>query len=135
MKTYIVDASQNDSLPVVEMPTFNNDEFDEDFEPPIRIGVTGDLPPLDYISADGTPSGFNTAILAEISTRLKKNFVLVSIDGGARSVALTSGQVDVVFWVVVPTYDDVALDIDKPEGMILTDPYFTDEIAHVRLKK
>ena len=135
IKTYIVDASHTDSLPAVEMPTFVNDEFDDNFEPPIRIGVTGDLPPLDYISADGKPAGFNTALLAEISNRLKKNFVLVSIDGGSRFVALTSGQVDVVFWVIVPTYDDVPIDVDKPEGMILTDPYFTDEIAHVRLKK
>ena len=135
IKTYIIDTAHNDSLPAVEMPTFVNDEFDDNFEPPIRIGVTGDLPPLDYISADGKPAGFNTALLAEISNRLKKNFVLVSIDGGARSVALTSGQVDVVFWVVVPTYDDVPFKKDTEERMTLPDSQCLDEIADFRLKK
>ena len=35
----------------------------------------------------------------------------------------------------LPTCDDVALNIDKPDEIILTDPYFTDELAHIRLKK
>ena len=35
----------------------------------------------------------------------------------------------------VPTYDDAPINIDKPDGIILTAPYFTDEIVHVRLKK
>ena len=135
VKTYILDTERTDSFPVVEMPTFYSDAYDDDFEPPIRIGVTGDLPPLDFIRPDGTPAGFNTALLAEISRRLKKNFVLVSIDGGARAVALTSKLVDMVFWVLVPTYDNVPIDMDKPDGLILTDPYFTDEFVHVRLKK
>ena len=134
-KTYLIDISRKDVIPIVEMPTFNRDEYDDNFEPPIKIGVTGDLPPLDYIRADGTPAGFNVALLAEISRRLQKNFELVSIDSGSRAVALTSGQVDVVFWVIVPTYDDVPLNIDKPDEIILTDPYFTDELAHIRLKK
>ena len=135
VKTYIIvdDYSEHDNT--IYMPTFNRDEYDDNFEPPIKIGVTGDLPPLDYIRADGTPAGFNVALLAEISRRLQKNFVLVSIDSGSRAVALTSGQVDVVFWVIVPTYDDAQINIDKPDGIILTAPYFTDEIVHVRLKK
>ena len=135
VKIYLIDVGRTDVIPIVEMPTFYNDEFDDDFEPPIRIGVTGDLPPLDFVTANGTPAGFNTALLAEISKRLKKNFVLVSIDSGARGVALTSKLVDVVFWIRVPTYDDIPINMDKPDGMILTDPYFTDEIVHVRLKQ
>lgn len=135
VKVYIFADSYSEVSTKVEMPIFHHDEYDDDYELPIKIGVTGDLPPLDFVAADGKPSGFNTALLAEISRRLKKNFVLVPIDGGARALALTSGQVDVVFWVIVPTYDDVPLDIDKPAGIILTDPYFTDEIVHVRLKK
>ena len=135
VKTYILDANYSQLSNHVDMPTFYDDEFDDGYEPPIRIGVTGDLPPLDYIRPDGQPAGFNTALLAEISRRLKRNFVLVSIDSGARSVALTSKLVDVVFWVLVPTYDNVPIDMDKPDGIILTDPYFTDEIAHIRLKK
>ena len=64
----------------------------------IVFAVTGDLPPLDYISADGNPGGFNTAVLAEIGKRLGKNIELISIDSGARAIALSSGKADAAFW-------------------------------------
>ena len=64
----------------------------------IRVGVTGDLPPFDYISEAGVPAGYNTAILAEIGKRIGKNIELVNIDAGSRALALSSGMVDVVFW-------------------------------------
>ncbi|MBR0514471.1 MAG: transporter substrate-binding domain-containing protein [Clostridia bacterium] len=64
----------------------------------IRVGVTGDLPPFDYISEAGVPAGYNTAILAEIGKRIRKNIELVNIDAGGRALALSSGMVDVVFW-------------------------------------
>lgn len=64
----------------------------------VRVAVTGDLPPLDYISPDGTPGGFNTAVLAEVGRRIGKNIELVNIDSGARAISLSSGNVDVVFW-------------------------------------
>lgn len=127
--TYINDIDYKKKFPAVEMPTF-------DGAPTIKIAVTGDLPPLDFVTADGTPAGFNTALLSEISKRIGKNFQLIQVDGGARTTALTSGEVDVVFWAVVPENDTLAPpDCDKPEGIILTEPYFTDEIVHVKLTK
>ena len=117
-----------DNLPRVDMPTF-------DGAPTIKIGVTGDLPPLDYVSADGKAAGFNTAMLAEIAKRTGKNLEIVDIDGGARATALTSKIIDVVFWVVVPFGKDMPADIDKPEGLELSAPYFKDDVAHVKLKK
>ncbi|MBQ9419031.1 MAG: transporter substrate-binding domain-containing protein [Synergistaceae bacterium] len=64
----------------------------------IRVAVTGDLPPIDFIAADGRPTGYNTAILSEIGKRLKKNVRLISVESGARSAALAGDRVDVVFW-------------------------------------
>ena len=64
----------------------------------IRVAVTGDLPPIDFIAADGRPTGYNTAILSEIGRRIKKNIRLISVEAGARSAALASERVDVVFW-------------------------------------
>ena len=64
----------------------------------IKVGVTGDLPPFDYISATGVPAGYNTAVLAEIGRRIGKNIKLVNIDAAGRVIALSSGKVDVVFW-------------------------------------
>ena len=64
----------------------------------VTVAVTGCLPPMDYVAADGTPAGFNTAILAEIGRRLKVNIKLVQVDSVARALELFSGMVDVVFW-------------------------------------
>ena len=60
--------------------------------------MTGALPPMDYVAADGTPAGFNTAQLAEISQRIGKNIELVVVDSVDRAAALASGTVDAVFW-------------------------------------
>ena len=125
---YIDNANYND-LPAVEMPHFDN-------APTIKVAVTGDLPPLDFVRADGKPAGFNTAVLSAISQLVGKNFELVDIDSGARAAALTSKLVDVVFWVAVPSDETFApANFDKSDGVIVTEPYFTDEIVHVQTKK
>ena len=125
---YITNANFSD-LPTVEMPHFDN-------APTIKVAVTGDLPPLDFVRADGTPAGFNTAVLSAISQLVGKNFELVDVDSGARAAALTSKQVDVIFWVAVPLDETLApANFDEPDGVIVTEPYFTDEIVHVQIKK
>lgn len=65
----------------------------------IKVAVTGDLPPMDYVAEDGTVAGFNTALMAEIGRRLGKNIEFTSIESGARALNLASRSVDVVFWV------------------------------------
>lgn len=100
----------------------------------IRVGITGDLPPLDLVLADGTPAGFNTAVLAEIANRLHENVELIQVDSSARAVALTSGEVDVIFWVVVPEGDsNRSKDFDTPEGVAVTNPYYQDVVVEVNL--
>lgn len=128
VKIYIDESARKDTPSVIHMPEFYNDTM-------IKIGVTGDLPMLDYIRPDGVPAGFNTAVLAEISKLIKKNFVLVQVDSGARAIALASKKVDVIFWAVVPeNASGIPYDFDKPDGVILTEPYFADEIVHVKLR-
>ena len=133
----------------VEMPVIEGAET-------IKVAVTGDLPPFDYMDASGKPTGYNTAILAEISKRINKNIELVSSDSASRAIALTSGSVDAVFWARVGSAnpEDMGIDTeilpeketwkaaldtisatgesvrdttgDTPEGMILTVPYLHD---------
>lgn len=129
VKTYISAHVQEEASPSIEMPTFYG-------APVIKIGVTGDLPKMDYVLPDGIPAGFNTAVLAEISRRIGKNFVLVQVDSGARAAALASGEVDVIFWSVMPEgVKGIPAGFDRPAGMIFTEPYFSDGIVYVRLKK
>ena len=88
----------------------------------IRVAVTGDLPPVDYVSANGEPAGFNTAILAEIGRRMKVNIKPVQVDTGARTAALMSGRVDVVFWYQL-TKGSSELS-ESLEGVIVSEPYY-----------
>ena len=53
---------------------------------------------MDYFSESGKPMGFNTAIISEIGKQLGINIEFISVDSGARAVALASGAADIVFW-------------------------------------
>lgn len=97
----------------------------------IKAAVTGDLPPIDFIGADGRPAGYNTAVLSEIGKRLKKNIRLISVDSGGRSAALASERADVVFWyrntkgMKIPKKAKVkGFMKDSVDGVILSDPYY-----------
>jgi len=126
-KEYITDISTDREPPAIELPHF-------DSAPTLKVAVTGDLPPLDYVGADGKPAGFNTAVLAEVGNRLLRNIELIDVDSGARAAALTSKQVDVVFWAIVPVSEIIPKDSDKPAGVALTEPYFKDKTVHMIFK-
>ena len=92
----------------------------------IKVAVTGDLPPLDYTTADGKAAGFNTAILAEIGKYLGVNIDVVQVDTAARVPALTSGRVDVVFWFsVILSQNEVQYDMTS--DVIVSAPYYTND--------
>ena len=104
----------------------------------IKVAVTGDLPPLDFVAADGTPAGFNMALLAEIAKRANVNIEVVQVDTGARAAALTSGRADVIFWVNTNTcavHGDIEKGSDIPEGTITTEPYFSESMSFVTFKQ
>ena len=125
---YITNVDKGQAPPAIEIPMTDGADT-------IKVGVTGDLPPLDYVSADGQPAGFNTALLSEIANRLGRNVEVVDIDSGARATALTSKQIDVIFWAIVPNGDKMPADIDKPEGVEFSVPYFKDNVTHLKLNK
>ena len=99
----------------------------------VKIAVTGDMPPIDYIAADGTPAGFNTALLAEIGKRLKVNIELLSVNAGARAAALASGKADGVFWFWFDKATKTPRDV--PAGVSLTEPYYSyDTLMYIGKK-
>jgi hypothetical protein len=89
IQTYITDGAEGQPEPI---------EFTKTDGETIRVAITGALPPMDYVAADGTPAGFNTTILAELGKRMNVNFELVQVDSVGRATALASRQVDLVFW-------------------------------------
>ena len=115
LKAKYVDYAKDDPKPII-FEKFPDAET-------VKIAVTGDMPPLDFIAADGTPAGFNTALLAEIGKRLKVNIELLSVNAGARAAALASGRADGVFWF----WHDKATKTprDVPAGVSLTEPYYS----------
>ena len=128
IKTYITDLKMDEDPPAVEFENFDGAKT-------IKVAVTGDLPPLDLITAEGKPAGFNTAMLAEIGKRLNANIETVQIESGARSSALVSGNADIIFWAIVPADGDRPANIDTPNGTIVSTPYFQDQIVHLIYKK
>ena len=64
---YIIKASDGGEPVAIAFEKFDGD--------PIRIAVTGSLPPMDYVAADGTFAGFNTAVLSEIGKRLQAQWM------------------------------------------------------------
>ena len=87
----------------------------------VRVAVTGDLPPIDYIAADGTPAGFNTALVSELGKRLKVNISFVPVESSKRTVSLTSGVADIIFWYL---YGENYVVTDMENGIQLSDPYY-----------
>lgn len=92
------------------------------------VAVTGDLPPLDYVAADGTPAGFNVALLNAIAEKTGCNFEIVQLDAAARLSALKSGKVDLVFWIGCWSNESHE---PAEDGICLTAPYFEEELCFV----
>ena len=100
----------------------------------IRVAVTGDLPPVDFVKEDGMPAGYSTAVLAEIGKRLKANIRLVQINAGARTAALVSERVDVVFWYEVNKSLENQPDVH--EDIILSEPYLSwNKFIHLKFSE
>ena len=94
----------------------------------IKIGVTGDLPPMDFVAANGKAAGFNIALLTEIANRAQVNFELVQIETGSRAIALSSGKVDAVFWTKGVTCSECNGEWSEVvEGTLVTENYFSTQ--------
>ncbi len=121
---YVMDADENPKP--IKFEKFPDAET-------VKIAVTGDVPPIDYVAVDGTPAGFNTAMLAEIAKRLKINIELININAGARAAALASGRADGVFWFWYDKSTKTPRDI--PTGVTLTEPYYSWDTLYYVGKK
>ena len=117
-KAYINNYGLNER-PAVKFEKFGDAET-------ITVALTGDLPPVDYVDAGGYPAGFNVAVLAEIGRRLHVNIKTIQVETGARLAALTSGRAEAAFWFRENLGVGKAdfLFIERPKGVIVSDPYY-----------
>lgn len=92
----------------------------------IVVAITGDVPPMDYISNDGKAAGFNVALLKELSDRCNINIELSQINSQARAASLMSGKVDCLFWTVIEQSPDARMKYkDVPKDAIISDTYYS----------
>ena len=119
-QTYIEDVITGEDPEPIEIQEFPGART-------IRVAVTGDRPPMDYVSAGGEPLGFNTVLIAEIAKRLEFNIEFVNVTCGARGIALATGVCDIVFWMEIGDFEnwEGASFEDQPESTIVTEPYMS----------
>ncbi len=119
--TTVIEAGEPASI---EMPVFEGKDS-------LVIGVSGDLPPIDYVNTNGEPVGYNMAVLAEIAKKLEVNIKIEVIDSGSRFAALSSERIDAFFWQ--SSDNGIELTSDQTEYS-LSEPYAKLNCAVVMMK-
>ena len=123
---YIYGINKKQNTNAIKFERFKDSET-------IKVAVTGDLPPVDFVAEDGLPAGYSMAVLAEIGKRLKLNIQPVQVNAGARTSALVSGRADVVFWYEV--HKNSAIQPDVNEDIILSEPYLSwNKFIHLQFE-
>lgn len=92
--------------------------------PTYYVGVSGEFPPLDYMSTEGHAAGFNVAMMNAIANILGVNFEFVSMEAQARFAALSSKRIDIIF-CHFQSYDSTYFDDLKTNNWTNTIPYYT----------
>ena len=87
----------------------------------VKVAVTGDLPPVDFVDEGGFPAGYSMAVLTEIGRRLRVNINIIQVEAGSRTAALVSGKADVVFWYEASKMKE--WNLDAAEDVLLSEPY------------
>jgi ABC-type amino acid transport substrate-binding protein len=82
----------------------------------IKVGITGDNPPFDYIDPSGNPQGFNVELTKAIAAKAGFNVEFIAIPSNARFAALESGRTDVHFF-------GTGIPSDNKDGFTMTEAY------------
>lgn len=104
----------------------------------LRVVVTGDYPPIDYIAPDGTPSGYNVALMQAIGDKLGYNIEYVCVDSSQRLMTLTTGKADAIFLIQLQAQENNEDAFQSPSGnqsILVTKPYLTCEDSCIALSQ
>lgn len=96
----------------------------------LYVGVTGTVPPLDLLDADGEPCGFSVALLEELEKHTGYHFEAVPIAVEDSFTVLDSGKVDLLF-----AYGTGRNTTPGEKDYLVTGGYYTmQEYAYLTLK-
>ena len=112
----------------VDVPEYDADKT-------LYVGVTGDIPPIDYVDETGTPVGFNVNLMTEIGAYLGYKIEFVQLSKNAIIAALASGRIDVVFWQEQSLSPEMLELLGvRSDAILSTDPYLIMSITAIELK-
>lgn len=112
-----------------EPPAVSEAELSGD---PLRVGVTGDIPPVDFVDASGNPAGYNVNLMNQIGALLGRPVKFVQITKGAALTALATNRIDILFWQEQALSEDViAMVGDLSESVFITDPYLKVSVTAI----
>jgi ABC-type amino acid transport substrate-binding protein len=108
-------------------------------KPTVKVAVTGALPPLDYLTPEGQPAGFNALFLSEVGKRAGLNIQFVNADVRTAFEKLKAHEVDVLFAYSVTTVVDnnkilSIYDAGQDPAVNLTQPYLEVPVRLLKLK-
>jgi ABC-type amino acid transport substrate-binding protein len=94
----------------------------------IKVGVSGDAPPFDYVDPAGKPAGFNVELMKAIAAHAGMNVEFVPVNTNAKFTALESGRTDVHFY-------NTSMPSDTQPGYTQTEAYCGEiTISYVYVK-
>jgi len=120
---YITDFDFSKNYESIAMPNFAG-------APTYKLSVSGSMVPLDYIAADGNPTGFSIALLAKVSELTGFNFELVTLGFGTDRMELTAGKIDYIF-----CYTLTDANMARETELIFSEPYYTYEGSAFLVKR
>jgi ABC-type amino acid transport substrate-binding protein len=120
VKDYIANADENT---LAAAPTAPDNEDSNT----LRIGVSGQWPPFDYMTPQGVATGFNVALSTAVAEKLGLRAQFVTIPAAQKFTALMSNRIDVYFFHAIQNL--------VGESYSATSIYYTDaEIGCLVLK-
>lgn len=122
-KEYIDDFTFSKNYESINMPKIEG-------APIYKVSIAGSMVPLDYIAADGKPTGYSIALLSKISEVAKINFELVTVGFGTDRLELTSGKIDFIFCYTLT--DD---NMKKDSELVFSDSYYSYSSSAMLVKK
>jgi ABC-type amino acid transport substrate-binding protein len=93
--------------------------------PTYIVGVVGDVPPIDYIAADGRPVGYSAELLSLVSEALGVNFEVIVLPAESKYPALNAGRIDMSFLHFLPEVDLLDNAASEAARYIFTVPYYS----------